>query len=603
MQQNNITMAIILQAQTGGAKAVEAAMQNVGKATKAAETAAKSLTTSQKQLTTTQQNLTKVNNAATLAAKKLNDANIAVQAGYLKVENAAAKARAMLQNYADVENEAGVTTERLEAASKLAADALAQEAAANKDVEAAMSAANDAADREAAAFDAVSAASQKVADAQAQVATATTDAKDAQIAAAEAMDTMGTAGEYLNGVLESVEATLEAFLPLIALQAVQALFSFGQQSVQAAGDFQQLMTKIQTTAAPATENIKNMGDAIRQLSMDTGKAVDDLANALYYVESRGYSAAAALVVVRDSAEAAQIGMFDTQTAADAVTSVMNVLKVKAADASAVFDEMQSTVSLGAMQWGEYARGIGNFTSIMHQAHVSLTEGSAALDTLTSTGLGAQHSMQLLGTMFTYMSAGVLTIAKRADKLGLSFDLQKFQTMTLAQKMDYLWKITKNGDPLLLRQILQNQTMYGTFVKLHGQMGTYTSDLNKLQNSQGSLASAWQKTSQNYNTQSQKMKAAFDELGMTIGNALLPYLTKIVKDITPIIVQFANWLTSSKSLEKGLKNGFHAIYVSFKLMTDEIDIVLKAFQGNWQGVWFDLNDMTSGQMNNIEHNIL
>src|SRR6266699_2900115 len=62
---------------------------------------------------------------------------------------------------------------------------------------------------------------------------------------------------------------------------------------------------------------------------------------------------------------------------------------------------------------------------------------------------------------------------------------------------------------------------------------------------------WDVAQKNFNVQLDRGKAAFQGLLITIGSLLLPVLTNLLTQVTPIIQSFTDWLSNSDNLQAGL----------------------------------------------------
>ncbi|HET9848678.1 MAG TPA: phage tail tape measure protein [Candidatus Dormibacteraeota bacterium] len=109
----------------------------------------------------------------------------------------------------------------------------------------------------------------------------------------------------------------------------------GAAAVKMAGDYESATNRLVTSAGESRKNL----DLVRQGTLDmagqVGFSANDLAKAMYVVESGGQHGAAGLEVLRAAAEGAKAENSDLGTVADAVTSVLQDYHLKAGDAAMV----------------------------------------------------------------------------------------------------------------------------------------------------------------------------------------------------------------------------------------------------------------------------
>lgn len=338
------------------------------------------------------------------------------------------------------------------------------------------------------------------------------------------------------------------------LAIVGGAVAVGITSTKMAADYQQSMLKVQALTGLTQQQTQDMSNSILQMATVVGQSPKSLADGLYFVASAGFRGADALNILKLSAEAAATGGFDTKTAADALTSALNAFGFKGKDAAHVMDIMTATVTAGKMEWGNYANVVGKLSVISKASGVSFTEANAALATLTNSGYSARLAGTSLGNLFTTLDLKTDSLAKHAAKLGITFDEQKFKSMSLADQIHYLDKATGGNQSTLLALMGSNATALKTFDALKGSIGQYTANLHNLNHAQGATANAFAITQTGFNQSMNRLKAGFDVLMITIGQQLLPVVTKVINQVAPLLTQFAEWITKSGVLQ-GAIQGF------------------------------------------------
>lgn len=321
----------------------------------------------------------------------------------------------------------------------------------------------------------------------------------------------------------------------------------GVQGVQAAADFQSAMTKVQVLAAPASENIKAMGDAVLHMATDVGKSPTDLANGLYFVESAGFHGKQALDILRLSAETASIAMVDTKVVADGLTTSLAQYGSKGLTAARATDIMTATVSAGKMEYADYVNVLGKLTVSASTAHIGFTEANAALATFTQSGFNAHIASQYLSNTFTQLDLKTDKIAANAKKMHIAFDESRFKSMSLAQQIEYLNTITKGNDSAVLKLFSSNSIAAKSYAVLRDHIVNYKQILNQLNHSQGQTAAAWAATQGTFNQSMARLKASMDVLLITIGNLFLPLATKGINLLVPLIGSLAGAFVDLNSI--------------------------------------------------------
>src|SRR5262249_40871564 len=122
--------------------------------------------------------------------------------------------------------------------------------------------------------------------------------------------------------------------------------AIGLASIHMAADFESATTRLVTSAGEVQSNLASVRQGILDMAGQVGDSADQLAAALYVIESGGQHGADGLTVLRAAAEGAKTENADLTTVADAVTSVLQDYHLKASDAARVTSELVAAVGAG-----------------------------------------------------------------------------------------------------------------------------------------------------------------------------------------------------------------------------------------------------------------
>jgi TP901 family phage tail tape measure protein len=205
-------------------------------------------------------------------------------------------------------------------------------------------------------------------------------------------------------------------------------------SVKMAGDWQQSMTKLVTSAGETgdvihgklTGEIASVSDQMLKMAVSTGTSTKSLADAMYYVESGGYHAANGINVLRIAAQGAKAEGADVTTVADALTTALRDMgDTTGKTAVPMMNQMIAAVGSGKMTMEQFA---GSLHSVLPQAHaagLSFAEVGGAVATMTAEGTSADQSTQMLGHTISSLQTPNQLAVKWMNQMGLSsVDLQE-----------------------------------------------------------------------------------------------------------------------------------------------------------------------------------
>jgi TP901 family phage tail tape measure protein len=142
------------------------------------------------------------------------------------------------------------------------------------------------------------------------------------------------------------------------------------------------LAKVNTIAQTTTTQIARLTD----LSIESGRSLVDLTNALYEINSAGITGARAMRVLEVSTKAAVGGFVDAKSAADTLTDVLNAYHKGVNETEAVSDKLLKTVELGKLKWEEFQGQLGSVLPTSYKLGVSLDELLGSISTLTLAGI-------------------------------------------------------------------------------------------------------------------------------------------------------------------------------------------------------------------------
>lgn len=370
---------------------------------------------------------------------------------------------------------------------------------------------------------------------------------EAKAAAAEASGFSGTAFKGMAGIGKA------AFLGIAA-----GAIAVGAISVKMAGDFQTSMTQLVTGAGESRDNIGLVSKGILSMAGEVGISAQQLAAGMYNIESAGYHGAAALNVLKASAEGAKVGGADMATVADALTTALNAYKGSGLNANQVTNDLVATVASGKMHMQDLASSLGAVLPAASAAHVGLQDVTAAIATMTSQGTPAADAA-------TYLRQTMLQLenpSAKAQKALLAIGMTSNQVHDMLANPD----VGLNGGLQVITDALSKKFGYGSqqyiahlanivggtksmqaALELTGpHMKTYNENLLAIGKSTAfgkDKISGWSDVQKDFNFQVDQAKSAAGALAISIGTVLIPYLEKGAR----IGIQFANYLAKHREI--------------------------------------------------------
>jgi len=373
------------------------------------------------------------------------------------------------------------------------------------------------------------------------------------------------------------------------------VIAVGVASTKMAADFQQAMLSNVAHAGLAKNQVNAVSDAILNMAPIVGKSPTLLAEAMYPILSafsgitnQGAKAAISLTTLKNSAETVAGSTTKVEAVAQAAVGTFNALGLATNNVSLntkrmndLFDVMDLTVQLGNMHWEQYKNVISKLAVSIQGTGIKFNEASAALATMTNMGFSAQRASTYLQNTFGTLAIKTDALAKHAKKLGIDFDQSKYGPMSLADKIEYLNKITDGNKQKLLALMGNNATALKTFNALSTGIDAYRSNLNSLNHAHGALKTSFDTAAQGFNFATQRVRAFIDVLLIKLGTQLLPVLTQLVNMIIPAATWFIN-LAQAVSRNQVAMDAIKAVLVGVAVVIGTL--LIAAFIGWATAAW-------------------
>lgn len=311
-------------------------------------------------------------------------------------------------------------------------------------------------------------------------------------------------------------------------------------------DFETSMQHIVGLVGISQTQVDSWSKDLMRLGPELGKSPKELAEALYFVASSGIDTSKAIDVVVASAKAASAGLGDTQVVADAVSSALNAYagsNLTAAQATAI---LVSTVREGKGEASEIAPALGRVIPIASQMGISFDQVGAAMAGMTLVGFDAAES----ATNLSGIMSAFLKPSKQAKDALAAYGLSAEGVRNTIQKDGLLGALdmlrTKIGDDdEALAAIFPNIRGFRGLLSLTGENAEQTAQIFKdlAGTTEADLNSAFEAVTTTGAFQFQQAMAQAQDLLIVLGNAVIPAVLPVLRDLSGTVKQIADWFTA------------------------------------------------------------
>lgn len=349
----------------------------------------------------------------------------------------------------------------------------------------------------------------------------------------EASAQLGEVNKSVQGMSREMKIAAAAMVGLTA--------AVGGLTIKMAVDFDKAMREVNTLINLNEAEFKGLTDEVRELSRALGVDAVESSQALYQAISAGVPRENVLDFLSIASKAAIGGVTDTTTAVDGLTTVLNAFKIPITEAQRVADIMFTTVKGGKTTFDQLSGALFNVAPIAAASGVKFEEVSAALASITKQGVPTSVATTQLRAAIQALTAPTVEQKKRMEELGFTMDASVIQSEGLASAFNKVYEAT-GGNMEILRKLVGSVEGVQAILALTGENAeVFAADLDAMANSAGAATEAFEQMEQSTARKLEKLKTQLKDIGIEIGQALIPVLERFLKWLVPVIEKLSDWV--------------------------------------------------------------
>jgi TP901 family phage tail tape measure protein len=345
----------------------------------------------------------------------------------------------------------------------------------------------------------------------------------------QAADASKAASGGMNG-LTAAGSTTKDILSKVALVSGVTLAAGLLASANAALQLEQRLYNVASISPEVASDMGRYRELIVSLSTELPQSANDLSEGFYNIVSSGFQANDAIEVLTASARAAAAGLTSTETAATAISAVINAYGLSASDAADISDVLFETVNKGVINFDQLAQGVGDYVGTGAAAKVSIGELGAAVAAMTLSGVTAAESGTSLNRVLQSIVQPSDALAEALKNAGYESGAAALEADGLHGVMEKLRTATGGNVEQLLTLFPEMRAARGAFALMAADGKNYTNTFESVATVNGRVgatqhALAEQQKSGSYQITVLKNQAT--ALGIEMGQTLLPAIKFIV----------------------------------------------------------------------------
>lgn len=370
--------------------------------------------------------------------------------------------------------------------------------------------------------------------------------------------------------------------------------------IKLAAGFEDQMNRSLAIVSGVTPKIrKEMESTARDVARTTTFSAEEAAEAYFFLASAGLDAEQQIAAMPAVAKFAQAGMFDLATATDLVTDAQSALGLKSKDAgknlknlTQLSDQLVKANTLSNATVEQFSTSLTTKAgAAMRKFGIDTAEGLGVLAVFADAGVKGEKA----GTTFASMLTGLTNAATKNEKAFKKYNLQIFDANGELRPMTDITRdltrvmgdMTDEQRAQAYQQLGINRLTANGVDLLLGQGKAQETYEKKLRKAGGTTEKVANKQLQSFSAQLSILKSHLEDIGIAIGGAFLPGLTKITKKVSKFLASKEGQAAVANFADRVGKSFDKAVTAGEKFLTGLDWEAIKANLGNIVGAFAEV----------------
>lgn len=311
--------------------------------------------------------------------------------------------------------------------------------------------------------------------------------------------------------------------------------------VKNAQEFQTAMAKVGTIADTDLVPMAKLRQEIINLSNETGKSANDLAEDVYNAISAGQSTADAVGFVESATKLATAGFAESGQAVDVLSTILNAYGMEASKVTDVSDMLIQIQNKGKTTVAELSSNMGKIIPTANANNVALEQLGAGYATLTSKGIATAEATTYMNGMLNELGkSGSQTDKILRSKTGKSFSELMKSGYSLADVLQIVQEDAESSGKTLSDMFSSSEAGKAALSLMSDGVDTFNASVQGMIDSCGATEQAYAKMMDTTETKVAKAKNSIKNLGTVLGDMLLPYVGQVADKVAELATKFSEF---------------------------------------------------------------
>lgn len=374
-------------------------------------------------------------------------------------------------------------------------------------------------------------------------------------------------GERSQDAVEGLNQLLATVGIVAALTAITHAFI---ECSKSAAEFETNVAMVSTVADTTALSTSELSAQISELSMDTARNVNELADASYNAISAGIATEDAVATVGEATKLATAGFTSSSSALSVLTTALNAYGLEASEVTNISDSLVTSQNLGVLTIDQMANSMGKAISTASAYSVDLYNLEAGYISLTKAGISVEESTTYISSMFNELGSASSKVATViTEETGMSFGQLMNAGYSLADVLDIVYESADRDAEAMMNLWGSAEAGKAANAIINQGLDTFNTNLEKLGNAAGTTQAAYEAMTNTAAYSTERMGNSFHNLSIAIGDDLNPAVSKIQNGIADMVDRFTEWVNKYPAISAvlvGVTVGIGAVTVGIGALT-------------------------------------
>ena len=315
--------------------------------------------------------------------------------------------------------------------------------------------------------------------------------------------------------------------------------------------FDSAMSQVMAISGATGDEFDKLRDKAREMGEKTKFSAEESANAFNYMAMAGWKTDEMLSGIEGIMNLAAASGEDLATTSDIVTDALTAMGYAAKDSGRLADVMAAASSNANTNVGLMGETFKYAAAVAGSLHYSIEDVALATGLMANAGVKGTQAGSSLRSIMSRMAAPTKQVQGALDKLGVSLENADGTTrpfrdvmVDLRSKMAGMTDVEKTQ---IGNALAGKNAMSGFLAIINAGEGDFNKLANAIDNSNGSAEDMAATMLDNLGGQMTILKSALQELGIAMGDTLVPMVKKVVAIVQKIVDWFNNLSDTQKAL--------------------------------------------------------